>query len=153
MKGSNVMVLESWIWLVLLVVFFIIEIMTAGSLVSIWACVGSLCAYISALLGLGVTGQIIVFLVSTALSFALLYKFAKEKLARPTLKSNVDKYVGQTALCINDIDNILGTGEVIANGIYWSAKSVDDNLKISKDTSVIIERVEGSKLIVKLNNI
>lgn len=146
------MTFESWIWLVLLVIFFVVEIMTAGSLVSIWACFGSLIAYISALLGLGMTGQIVVFLVSTALSFICLYKFAKDKLARPKLKSNVEKYVGQTAICTKDIDNILGIGEVIANGIYWSAKSVDDNLKISKDSSVIIEKVEGSKLIVKINN-
>lgn len=147
------MVFASWIWFVIALLAFIIEIMTAGSLVSIWVSLGALCAYISSFIGLGFTGQVIVFLLVTLFSFIFLYKFAKEKLAKPKLKTNVEKYSGQVALCTKDIDNILGTGEVIANGIYWSAKSTDDSIKIDKDTSVIIDRVEGSKLIVRINNI
>jgi membrane protein implicated in regulation of membrane protease activity len=144
--------LAFWVWVAVFIIALILELVTV-SLVSIWVCLGSIVAIIANLLGFNEVIQIILFTLVTVISFLALYNLAKTKLLNPKnrLKSNVEKYVGQRAICTQDIDNVLGTGEVISNGIYWSAKSTIDDLKISKDTPVIIDRVEGSKLIVKVS--
>ena len=49
---------------------------------------------------------------------------------------------------ISDIEPIEGNGQVKVNGETWSAKSLD-NVFISKDTEIIVEKIDGVKLIVK----
>ena len=143
--------LAFWVWVIVGIIALIIEVATV-SLVSIWVCLGCIAACICNILGFSETAQVVVFTLTTAFSFLFLYKLAKNKLVKPEnkLKTNVESYIGKTAVCTKEIDNITGTGEVIANGINWSAKSTDDNIKIEKDSIVIIEKVEGSKLIVRI---
>ena len=49
---------------------------------------------------------------------------------------------------IQEIDNLAQTGQVRINDIEWTARSVDDGVKIEKDTIV---EIRGVKLIVKQN--
>ena len=49
---------------------------------------------------------------------------------------------------IQAIDPIEGTGQVKISGEVWSAKSFD-NLAISQNTEVIVEKIDGVKAIVK----
>ncbi len=49
---------------------------------------------------------------------------------------------------ISDIEPIEGKGQVKVNGETWSAKSFD-NTFIPKDSEIIVEKIDGVKLIVR----
>ena len=68
------------------------------------------------------------------------------------VKTNAFSLEGKTGKVIEDISPVDAKGQVKVNGELWSATSYND-LPITKDTKVVIEKIEGVKLIVKpLNN-
>ena len=68
------------------------------------------------------------------------------------VKTNAFSLEGKIGKVVEDINPIDSKGQVKVNGELWSAISYND-LPITKDTEVVIEKIEGVKLIVKsLNN-
>ena len=138
-----------YLWLGAMVLFGIIEAVTAG-IVSIWFCFGALAALISAALKAPPIVQIIVFLVASALSLILTRPLVKKKiLLRPTA-TNADMLIGERGIVIEDIDNLENAGGVKILGKVWSARSAD-GARISKDSVVTVLKIEGVKLIVELS--
>ena len=136
----------TYIWLALLIVFIAIEAATV-SMVSTWFAIGSLVAAVVALLGGKLWLQIMVFLGVSAIFLALLRPIAKEYLNARVTPTNVDALVGKLCLCVTDIDNIAGTGQVKVGDVEWSARSTDGE-PIAAGTQVKIDRVEGVKVYV-----
>jgi membrane protein implicated in regulation of membrane protease activity len=69
-----------------------------------------------------------------------------EKYLKPkSIKTNLDRVVGMNALVTEDIDKF-NVGEVKVDGKKWSAIS---NQKIVRGEEVIVEKIDGVKLIVK----
>ncbi len=68
------------------------------------------------------------------------------------VKTNAFSLEGKIGKVVEDINPIDTKGQVKVNGELWSATSYND-LPITKDTEVVIEKIEGVKLIVKpINN-
>ena len=65
-----------------------------------------------------------------------------------TAKTNLDAVVGMEALVTEAIDNINARGAVKVYGKEWSARSADGE-PVPAGTTVVVERIEGVKLIVK----
>ena len=65
------------------------------------------------------------------------------------IRSGAQALVGKRALVTETIDNLHATGAVQVNGQFWSAKAVDDDEIIRKDTVVMISEVDGVRLAVK----
>ena len=65
--------------------------------------------------------------------------------------TNADRCIGQTAVVIEDINNIEGKGQVHVNGITWTARSADGTV-FKKDDLVTVEKIDGVKLIVRAEN-
>lgn len=76
----------------------------------------------------------------------------KKKLTVKVEPTNADRCIGLIATVIEDINNIDGTGLVKVDGKIWTARSSDSSI-IEKGTKVIIEKIDGVKLIVKKNSI
>ena len=74
--------------------------------------------------------------------------FVKKITSREPEKTNVDAQIGKTTIVTKKIDNISETGEVKLNGVTWSARSINGDC-IDEGSTVIVEKVEGVKLIVK----
>lgn len=72
----------------------------------------------------------------------------KKKLTVKVEPTNADRCIGLIATVIEDINNIDGTGLVKVDGKIWTARSSDSSI-IEKGTKVIIEKIDGVKLIVK----
>ena len=64
------------------------------------------------------------------------------------IKTNVYSVEGKIGKVVEDIIPMDAKGQVKVNGELWSATSYND-LPITKDSEVIIEKVKGVKLIVK----
>lgn len=138
-----------YLWLGAMVLFGIIEAVTAG-IVSIWFCFGSLAALIAAALHASPVVQIIVFLAASALSLIITRPLVRKKiLLRPTA-TNADMLIGERGIVIEDIDNLENIGGVKILGKVWSARS-SDGARIEKDSVVTVLKIEGVKLIVELS--
>lgn len=140
--------METILWLILFVVLLIIEIFTMG-LTTVWFAGGALVSFILALLDVGVPVQIIVFLlVSTAL-LVLTRPLAVKFFNQEREKTNADSLIGQKAVVIEQIDTLHGTGRAEVNGLEWAAKTEDSNLIIEVGEVVVIDGIQGVKLVVR----
>ncbi|MBQ3416485.1 MAG: NfeD family protein [Ruminococcus sp.] len=137
-------------WLIFTVVMAMLEAATV-QLVSIWFAAGGLAACITSLITDNILIQIGIFLGVTVLTLVLtrpIVKRIKEKNTQPT---NSDKYIGQTGIVLEEIDNEKAQGLVRVGSSKWTAKSVDNSV-IAKDQKVKVLLIEGVKLIVEAEN-
>ena len=135
-------------WLLFALFFFVLEAFTVGFLV-FWFGIGAILALITSLLTDNIMIQATVFIVSsTLLLFAtkpLVKRITKND---KEVKTNVYSVINKRGKVIVDIDPDDSTGQVKIAGDVWSAKSAN-NKRIPKGTSVIVEKIEGVKVIVK----
>ena len=133
-------------WLALLILFGVGEAITVG-LTSVWFAIGSLGGLVCAMLGGSIWLQIGVFLVLSGLSLALVRPLAKRFLAPGYSATNADRVIGKEAVVIQEINNLLGQGQVKIAGQAWTARSQDDCV-IPEGTIVTVLRIEGVKVYV-----
>ncbi len=134
-------------WIAMLVILIVVEAVTA-QMVTIWFAAGAAAALVAEILGAEVWLQWIIFVAVSAITLVatrpLVRKLTKTKV-QPT---NADRCIGQTAIVVEDIDNIEGKGQVHVNGVVWTARS-SDGAVFKKDERVTVEKIDGVKLIVK----
>lgn len=135
------------VWFALAAVLGIVEAMTV-SLVSIWFALGAVAAIIPAFLNVPIWGQILVFLVVSALAFAFTRKFLKDVIKVKKQPTNSDVLIGADGMVTADVNNLEGTGKVYISGLTWSARS-ENGENIPKGTVVTVNKIEGVTLIVK----
>lgn len=137
------------IWVAVFVVCLLAEAITP-QLTTIWFSLGSLIAFIVYLIVPDMLWlQIVVFAVVSAIAIALTRKAAKKFLAGRVQPTNADRFIGQQAVVIEEINNIQGVGKVKVKGDIWSAKAQNADV-IKVDTIVTVEKIEGVKFIVSI---
>lgn len=137
------------IWLGVTIVAAVVEA-AVPALVSIWFVPGGLAALICALAGGPVWMQVVLFLLGSAAALVVTRPLAK-RLQRPGVTStNADRVLGAEGVVTEAVDNLLGRGRVSALGNSWAARSVEPQGKIPAGAQVVVERIEGVKLIVAL---
>ncbi len=140
------MELATILWLVLLVVFLIVEASTV-TLVSIWFAAGSLAALLAALFGAKLWLQVTLFLFVAVLSLIALRPLFR-KFIRPKLTAtNVDSVIGTTGLVTASVDNVTAVGQVKLGAMEWTARSTS-GAPIPAGTLVKVDRIEGVKAFV-----
>lgn len=137
-------------WLCAMVILGIMEAATV-SLVCIWFAGGALIALIAAALGAPLWLQFALFLVFSAGLLIALRPIAAKHYRKDGTATNVNAIIGKTAIVIEPIDNLRGTGRVMIGSVDWTARS-DDGTVIEKDALVRVLRVEGVKVRVEKVN-
>ncbi|MCM1989858.1 NfeD family protein [Oceanirhabdus seepicola] len=136
------------IWLFILILFLVVEGLSSA-LISIWFCFGSLAAWICSIftdsIGIQITVFFLVSIVTLIFTRPIIKKLIKSK---EETRTNCSLLIGESGVVTEDIDNIRGLGAVKIKGNVWTARSSNDE-NITKDTIVIIERIEGVKLIIR----
>ena len=135
-------------WVVALVVFLIVEAVTAG-LVSIWFVFGSLVALICAALGAAIWLQIFWFVIVSVATLVLTRPLVKRYVDSRSVATNADRSIGRAAVVTERIDNLAATGAVKLDGVVWTARSTDDAVAIETGERVTVRAIEGVKLIVE----
>ena len=135
-------------WVAALVVFLIVEAVTAG-LVSIWFVFGSLVALICAALGAAVWLQIFWFVIVSVATLVLTRPLVKRYVDSRSVATNADRSIGRTAVVTERIDNLAAAGAVKLDGVVWTARSTDDAVAIEAGERVTVRAIEGVKLIVE----
>lgn len=137
------------IWFVSGLVLLILEIFTAGFVVSL---IGLSC-FIGGIVSL-FTDNLIIQFVFFAVSLIIFmiylrpvfYKYFEKSGGK---KSGVDALVGRVCVVDTEIDNIKSTGYVKCGADFWKAVSNDGSV-IPKGSQVIIEKMEGNTVTVSL---
>ena len=135
------------IWLVLVVVFAIVEAATLG-LASIWFCVGALAAFITATCRGPLWLQIVLFLVVSAVTMILIRPLAKKYLTPRQTRTNAHRIIDTEAGVTETIDNVAGTGQVKTGGNTWTARS-ETGQTIPEGSRVRVLRIEGVRAFVE----
>jgi membrane protein implicated in regulation of membrane protease activity len=139
-----------WIWIAIGILCMILEITSLSFYffsIGAGAIVTGLTA--SALKGLPVGFQIIVFCISTIISFLLMKAFEK-KLQKPNNpESNIYALIGKTGK-VTTIILPHKKGYVKIDGEEWSAIGLNPEETFTEGTIVTIEKTEGNKVIVSL---
>ena len=138
--------MESIIWLVLMVIFLIAEALTV-SMISLWFAAGAVVALLLSLLNLQIWLQVLLFFLVSGALLACLRPLVRRHVTPKLTPTNVDAIVGTRCMVTAEIDNVCAAGQVKLNGIEWSARSVTGQI-IPEGTLVRVERVEGVKVFV-----
>ncbi len=133
-------------WLVLMVVFLLIEGGTV-TMVSSWFAVGALAAMIASLLGGSLAVQAVVFFVVSVSLLATLRPLVRKYINPRIVKTNVDSVIGSAGLVTSDIDNTVAVGQVKLDGMYWTARSTSGD-PIREGTRIRVDKIEGVKVFV-----
>lgn len=138
--------MEAWIyWLIIILILSFIEIITVN-LVTIWFVISAGVALLLSLVVDSFYIQFLVFgivgLVIMVLTRPILRKFLK----KDNEKTNLDRVVGMSGICTEEISSKNDVGEVKVDGKKWSAIS---SSKIKKGEEVIVTEISGVKLKVK----
>lgn len=136
-----------WIWLVLLVVFVIVELATV-QLVTIWFALGSLAALIATFFTDSILIQSVIMVAVSLAALLCTRPFVKKLTKSQKQPTNADMYIGTEGMVTEEIDNLSNSGQLRVKGAVWSARSTDDAVIIPVGQKVIIEKIEGVKLIV-----
>lgn len=134
------------IWLILMVVFLLVEAATVG-MVSLWFASGALAAMVTALLGGQLWLQTVVFAVVSAFLLMALRPMAKKHFTPKLTPTNVDSVIGKEGIVTAPIDNVAATGTVKLGAMEWSARSTDGS-PIPVGEQVRVDKVEGVKVFV-----
>ena len=139
--------MEAWhIWVIIALVFVIIEIFTTGFAVM---CISFGCLFGAAvsLFELDVKWQLLAFAVGTVLAFLtvrpLVYKFFYKK--GQEVKTNAEALVGRRAIVTERVGDEMHPGRVKVDGDDWKAISLDaepievgDTVEIMAINSIIV---------------
>lgn len=134
------------LWLVLLVVFLVVEAVTV-TLVSLWFAAGALAALLVSFFGAALWLQALVFLAVSAVALAALRPVARKYIRPKITATNVDAVIGSTGLVTVCVDNVTAAGQVKLGAMVWSARSTSGN-PIPEGTLVRADRIEGVKVFV-----
>ena len=137
--------INSIVWLLLLIVFLVVEAVTV-SLVSTWFAGGALVALLVSLLGGPLWLQMLVFLVVSIVLLGLLRPVVKKHLKPRLVATNADSLVGQICQATEPVDAM--NGRVKVGDITWSART-ENGESIPAGTKVRILKIQGVKVYVE----
>ena len=135
------------VWLIAMVSLLIVEGVVPG-LVSIWFAAGALAALLAALWGLPLWVQFLVLMVVSLVLLFLTRPLAKKYVNSRITPTNADRIVGTDCVVTEEIDNLRGTGAVMADGKVWTARMDTPDGSAPKGSVVKALRIEGVRLIV-----
>lgn len=139
--------MEAIFWLIVLIACIVVEILTLG-LTTIWFAGGALAAFIAALFSAPLWLEIILFVVVSAALLFFTRPLAMRFINQESVKTNYESMTGRVGVVTEQVDNLNAAGCVRVSGQDWTARSSAAEEIIPVDTEVVVERIEGVKLIV-----
>lgn len=134
-----------FLWLVIGSIALFIDILTSAFLF-VWFTIGAIAAIIAKILGCSFIVQSIVFVSVSAILMSIGYPMVKK-----AIKSSVEPtptreqtYLGKEIIVDEDI---VKTGSIRIDGVYWITKTEGDMVK--KGDKVKVTGIDGNKIIIK----
>lgn len=131
------------IWAVVMAVTLLLEFFT----VDFFACCfsfGALIAIILTACGADIYWQVSIYFITTIIAIIATRPLVRRFIKKPTIPTNVDQNFGKKVRLLSDV--IEGQATIKINDVVWK---VNCDVPLKQDDEVVIERVEGNKMIVK----
>jgi len=142
------MVPITFLWVVVMIIFIVIELNTMN-LTTIWFALGAVAA---ALVSLSLPNdhlaQIAAFVIVTGIAVMLTRPFAR-KVAGKSVRTNANRVLGEEAVVVEKIGGPTSMGQVKVLGQIWTAKAKESDSTFDVGESVIVDEIQGVKLIVR----
>jgi membrane protein implicated in regulation of membrane protease activity len=141
--------MSGWVlWALITCGFAVGEVLTTGFFLAPFAIGGALATAVDAA-GAGEVVSLIVFLMVSVLTLALVRPLVKTRLlSAPLTRTGAAALIGKQALVLEKIDNHHGVGCVKIDGEVWSARSFDDERLIEPGTRVEVVDIKGATALV-----
>lgn len=110
----------AWVALAILAAIAEISIPQFGV---IFVSVGAVAGALGAVVGLPFAAQVVLFIVTLALSLALLRPRIVARLNGPGVPSRTDSLIGREGIVTHDIESTVGAGRVNVQGEDWAARA------------------------------
>lgn len=133
-------------WLIIAGALFLGEALTPGFIL-MWFGIGALVGALLSLTGLHLYVQIAAFIITSTVLLIFTRPIVKKLIKQKDMPSNVFAMIGKRGVVIQEIDNILGQGQVKIGGEVWRSES-ENGEGIEVETEVEVIRVDGVKVIV-----
>jgi membrane protein implicated in regulation of membrane protease activity len=139
---------DAWaVWLIIAVVFAIVEVLTLTLVLGMLA-TGAAVAALVASLGAAEIWQLVAFAGVSALLLGLVLPFArKHRNAPPTMKSGTARLIGTQAITLTDVTTAVG-GRVRIGGETWTARPYAVEQVIPAGEWVDIKEIDGATAVV-----
>jgi membrane protein implicated in regulation of membrane protease activity len=139
--------LPDWVvWVVIAAALAIGEVVTLGFLLGLLA-LAAVLAGVFAALGAGVVVQLVVFIVASIASLALIRPVAKRHLRTPArLRTGTAALVGAKGVVTERVDDL--SGQVKIGGEIWSARAFLEGQVIEPGVRVEVAKIEGATALV-----
>ncbi len=144
--------MEAVIWIVLIVIFAIVEIITVG-LTSIWFAGGALAALLCYAVGLGIIWQIMIFVAVSVVLLCFTRPWAMKYLKPRLVRTNYEEALGQNVCLTETVDNVKGTGTAVLKGQEWTARASEEGRVFEAGTIVKVKEIRGVTLYVEESDI
>jgi membrane protein implicated in regulation of membrane protease activity len=139
--------MEAIIWIVLTIVFAVVEIITVG-LTSIWFAGGSLAALLCYALGLNLVWQFIAFVAVSVVLLCFTRPWAMKYLKPRLTRTNYEEALEKNVCLTETVDNIKGTGTAVLKGQEWTARAYEDGKIFEAGTIVKVKEIRGVTMYV-----
>ncbi len=135
------------IWLIIAILFFILEMMGPGFLL-FWVGVGALITMVVSIFVDSIAIQIGIFTISSTALLFCTRPFVNKFTKNDTTVTNAQSIIGKKAIVTKEINSLKGTGQIKVNGEAWSAKCSNEGI-IEEGTEVTVLNINGVKAIVE----
>ncbi|MDL2219708.1 NfeD family protein, partial [Ruminococcaceae bacterium OttesenSCG-928-O06] len=143
-KGDHPMQLVQIVWLVLLLLFVILEAATSA-IVSIWFCAGAIAALlVSLFFPTAILAQVLVFVVVSGVALLAFRPLVRKITGNRRVPTNADANIGKLAQVVTEIQPAR-FGRVKLEGLEWTAKS---DVVLPVGAWCRVDAIEGAKLVV-----
>jgi membrane protein implicated in regulation of membrane protease activity len=134
------------VWVILAAALAVGEVLTLGFLLGMLA-LAAVVAGVVAAVGGGLVLQLVVFIVASLASLALVRPIAKRHLRTPaSIRTGTAALVGSKALVTERVDDL--GGQVKIGGEIWSARAFMEGQVIEPGARVEVAKIEGATALV-----
>ena len=135
-------------WLIFFLILIIFELVTLG-LTTLWFAIGAIVAFFASVFEANIYVQWTLFAAVSFVTLIFTRPVLYNRLKKRIVKTNADNLVGQLAVITVEVDNLEAKGAATINGNVWTARSVDDDVKLAQDSVGRIVAIKGNKLILE----
>lgn len=139
--------MPDWVlWVILAAVLAVGEVLTLTFLLGLFALAAVLAGVVAALGG-GLVIQLVVFIVASLASVALIRPVAKRHLRTPArIRTGTAALVGAKGVVTERVDDL--SGQVKIGGEIWSARAFMEGQVLEPGARVEVARIEGATALV-----
>lgn len=135
------------IWIVLIIVFAAVEIITVG-LTSIWFAGGALAALLCYAAGLNEVWQFVIFVTVSLILLCFTRPWALRYLKPHLVKTNYEQAIEENVCLTETVDNLKGTGTAVYKGQEWTARAYEEHKVFEAGSIVKVKEIRGVTMYV-----